>query len=233
MAGSGSSGKTTIVSVPVTGGGSALADNALVMRGVTAGTDLGLAIRATSAGADTLGRILGPHATALDSVVAGTTWTYREVELLDCVYTEMVEYDQTDTMAVASTSGTTVTVTSLEDNIDTGWLYAVSGTGIGKLAFLTASASGSATSKTATAWDSTTTLIKIVPICHKIVKLNSAATKIGTDAGAGSFTCFVWETWFEAKGYSLQQLNPTLHDNLTLTQARFYARLSIRSNAGR
>lgn len=228
-----SSGITKIVSVPVTGKATAIASGALLMRGVTADTDLGLVILASGAGADALGRILGPHAVANDSVVAGTTWTYREVELLDDTYLEEFEYDQSDTMAVASTATTTVTVTSLEDNIDTGWLYAVSGTGIGKLAFLTASASGSATSKTATGWDSTTTLIKIVPICHKLIKLNTAATKIGTDAAAGSYTCFVFETWFEAKGWSKQQLNPTIHDNLTLTNPRFYARLAIRSNAGR
>lgn len=235
MAGSGSSGKTNIVSVPITGSGSAVADGTMMMRGVTADTDLGLVIPISGAGANALGRLLGAHATANDSLVAGTTWTYREIELLDCIYTEMVEYDQADTMAVASTSGTNITITSLENNIDTGWLYAVSGTGAGKLAFLTASASGSATSLTATGWDSTTAVIKIVPIMHGLVKYSNTTrgTKIGTDAAAGSGAVRVWETWFEAKGISLQQLDPTKHDNLTLINARFYARLSITGNAGR
>lgn len=226
-------GRTRTVKMPVTGSGTAIVDAALLMRGVTAGTDLGLVILATGAGADTVGYLKGAHAVAADSVVAGTLWTYREIEIPDSIELQELEYSQADTMAVASTSGTTVTVTSLEDNIDTGWLYAVSGTGAGKLAFLTASAAGSATSKTATGWDSTTTLIKIVPICHKIVKLNTAGTKIGTDAAAGSYTVFVFETWFQAKGYSKQLLDPTKHDDLTLTNARFFARLAIRANAGR
>lgn len=223
-----------IIKVPIYGAGADISQGALIMLGATADTDLGLAIKGASAATNSIGCLVGLHDYSVvgDSLVAGTSWVYADVELNDQYTPLWVEYDKTDTMAVASTSGTTVTVTSLEDNIDTSWLYAVSGTGAGKLAFLTASASGSATSKTATSWDSTTTLIKILRFGHGLAKLNTAATAIGTDAAAGSWTVCVLETYFQADGYPLQLLDPTKHDNLTLTNARFFAKLVARDTAG-
>ena len=227
---------SSFVKMPVYGAGAVLNDGTLLMRGVTAETDLGTVIAATSAIADTVGFLKGDHPVASDAVVAGTTWVYSEVELPSHVQLLHLEYDQVDDMDVASTSGTTVTITSLEDNIDTGWLYAVSGTGSGLLAYIATSASGSCVTKTATGWDSTTDVIKILPICHKLAKLTAASTtvetRLGTDAAAGSAPVFVYETWFQANGYPKQLLNPTLHDNLTLTGARFWARLAITASAG-
>ncbi len=222
------------IEVPIYGGAADIAQGALIMPGVTAGTDLGLAITASGAAADSIGALVALHDYSVvgDSSVLGTSWVYGRVELNDQYTPFNVEYDQSDTAAVASTAGTTVTITSLEDNIDTSWLYAVSGTGAGKLAFLTASASGSATSKTATGWDSTTTVIKILRIFHQLAKLNTAATKIGTDAAAGSWTVCILENMFEANGYPLQRLDPTKHDNLTLANPRFYANLLVRNTAG-
>lgn len=225
-----------ICKVPFTGKGTAQVLGAGVMLGATADTDLGLAIPAASGGADFLGTLRGAHAVAGDSTVTGTICTYREIELSDQYTPLWVEYDQTDTMAVASTSTTTVTITSLEDNIDGSWLYAVSGTGAGRLAFLTASASGSATSKTATGWDSTTVVIKILRFGHQLAKLNTAATKIGTDAAAGSWTVCILETYFDAPGNGImgQLLDPTIHDNLLLSTSgvRFYTKLLVRNTAG-
>lgn len=223
-----------VVQVPIYAASGTISQGALIMPGVTADTDLGLFIVGTGAAADSLGCLTSKYTYSATNVsnVAGTLWTDVEVELHDQYTPVWVEFDQADTMAVASTSTTTVTITSLEDNIDTSWLYAVSGTGIGKLAFLTASASGSATSKTATSWDNTTTVIKILRLGHPLAKLNSTADKIGTDAAAGSWTVYVLETWFEAQGYPLQRLNPTKHDNLTLTSPRFYAKVLVRNTAG-
>lgn len=212
-----------------------IADGALIMPGVSAGTDLGLFIVSDATGADSLGVLLGSfdYSERGSSSVAGTSWVDDvEVELHDQYQPVWVEYDQADTAAVASNSGTTLTITSLEDNIDTSWIYAVGGTGAGELSFLTASASGSATQKTAMGWSSDTTVIKILRLGHQVVKLNSAATKIGTDAAAGTWGVFVLENWFEAQGYPLQRLNPTKHDNLTLTNPRFYAKVLVRNTAG-
>lgn len=204
---------------------------AIVIAGATADTNLGLAIVGVTANTDSIGTLRGKYtySTTNTSNLVGTQWILVEVELLDQINLVEVEYDQTDTMAVASTSTTTVTVTSLEDNIDESWLYAVSGTGAGKLAFVTASASGSCTTKTATGWDSTTVLIKILRFAHTLVKINAAADKIGTDAAAGSWKVFVLENWVDSPTTGKVQLDPTKHDNLTLTNPRFYSKLAVRN----
>lgn len=223
-----------IVRVPILAASGVINQGALIMPGVTADTDLGLFILATGAAADNIGMLRSKYTYSSTNVsnLVGTQWVEVEVELNDQYTPVECEYDQTDTMAVASTSGTTVTVTSLEDNIDLSWLYAVTGTGAGKLAFLTASASGSATSKTATSWDSTTTLIKILRLGHQLVKINATGDKIGTDAAAGSLTVAIMENWFEAAGFPKQRLDPTKHDNLTLTNPRFYTKMFLRNTFG-
>lgn len=225
-----------IVKVPLYGAAADIADGALIMPGSTAETDLGLFIVATNsaAGADALGVLRGTHDYSVvgDSAVAGTSWVWGEVQLCDQYTPIWVEYDQSDTAAVASTSSTTVTITSLEDNIDTSYLVKTDGAGTCETAFLTASASGSATSKTATGWSAADTVIKVLRLGHQVAKLNTGATKIGTDAGAGSWTVFVLENWFKADGYPLTMLDPTKHDNLSLTGASFYAKIIARNTAG-
>lgn len=222
-----------VVKVPLYGGAADIADGALIMPGATADTNLGLFIVGASTGPDALGTLRGLHDYSVvgDSNVNGTSWVYGTVELCDRYQPLEVEYDQSDTMAVASNSGTTLTITSLEDNIDTSWIY---NTTKKELAFLTASASGSATQKTAMGWEANDTCIKILRLGHQVAKLNSAATKIGTDAAAGTWTVMIMENWFEdmAGGYSPQMLNPTLHDNLTLVSPRFWSVLLVRNTAG-
>lgn len=220
---------------PIKHGGTTIRAGAALMPGVTAETDLGALILMTSAGADTMGFLKGAFlSTETDTNVAGTAWSLREVEPCAPFATVEAEYDQADTMAVASTSGTTVTITSLEDNIDTSWLYSVTGTQAGKLAFLATSASGSAVSKTATAWDSTTTVIKILRLFHQLAKINSTADKIGTDAAAGSWTVAILNN-FGHKGSDRFYLDPTKHDNMTGLNAtglatKFFAELLVRNS---
>ena len=225
-----------IVKVPLYGAAADIADGALIMPGVTAETDLGLFIVGTNtaAGVDALGVLQGLHDYSVvgDSATAGTSWVFGDVELCDQYQPVWIEYDQSDTAAVASTSSTTVTITSLEDNIDTSYLVKTDGAGTCHTAYLTASASGSASSKTATGWAAADTVIKVLRLGHQVAKLNTAADKIGTDAAAGTWTVFVLENWFEAAGYPLQQLDPTKHDNLSLTKARFYAKILVRNTAG-
>ncbi len=218
-----------IVEVPILASGSTIADGALIMLGATADTDLGLAIIGASAGTDALGILQGTCTVAETAAVAGTAWNYKKIELLDRYAVVEVEYDQTDTMAVASTSTTTVTVTSLEDNIDGSWLYS---TVTKTLFFLTASASGSATTKTASGWTSADTLIKILRFGHPLAKLNTAGTKIGTDAAAGSWTVTILENWFEDVDRAPVRLDPTKHNGITLTSPRFWSKLLVRNTAG-
>jgi hypothetical protein len=81
-------------------------------------------------------------------------------------------------------------------------------------------------------WTAADTCIKILRLGHQLVKINTNADKIGSDAAVGSWTVCILENWFEADGYPLQMLNPVKHDALTLTGARFYAKLLARNTAG-
>lgn len=230
------------VRMPVTGGGTAIVTGASIMPGVTQGTNLGLMIVSTGAAANMVGLLKGAHTVATDSVQTGTLWTYRTIELLTPVPFAEVEYSQAsaDTLSVTSVATTTVTITSLENNADTGWLYAVSGTGAGTLAFCSAINGGTATTKTATGWDSTTKVIHIFRVGHGTATLNTAATAFKTQAAAGSWTIFNWENYIDAPhaGITRTLLDPTKHDNLSLiitgnnARPRFFSRITLRSNAG-
>lgn len=222
-----------IVKVPIYAGTSNINKGAAIMPGVTADQDISLFIPTTVAGADTIGNLCDKYvyATLGSSAIGGTTYVLREVELHDAYKFVEIEYDKTDTLAVASVSGTTVTITSLTADIDGTWLYAVSGTGAGLLAYCVSTAAGSCVTKTATAWDSTTVLIKIMRLGHQLVKINTAADKIGSDAGDGSWTVAVLENWLERNGTRVL-LDPTKHDNISDTNAKFFSTILVRNTFG-
>lgn len=219
------------VKLPLYGGAADIVDGALIVPGETAETNLGVFIKSAADGENAIGTLRGLHDYSVvgDSSVAGTSWVYGTVELAARYAPLRVDYDLTDTMAVASTSGTTVTITSLEDNIDTSWLYStVSKT----LFFVATSASGSCVTKTATGWTSADTVIKILRLGHELAKLNSNCDKIGTDAAAGSWTVFVLENWFEDVNRGPERLDPTKHNGITLISPRFWSVLLPRNVAG-
>lgn len=102
-------------------------------------------------------------------------------------------YDQTDaaSCSTAITASTTWTITSLEDNIDGGWLFTTNqadanATYVGLIRYLTASASGSCTVDSAVTVDTSTDYVKVLPIGHRITALNAEATGLTTTAAAGS-----------------------------------------------
>jgi len=213
-------------------------DGALMMRGVTGGTNTGLAIIASGACADSIGVMDG----LFDYSVRGTSVTGASYVManLSPVFNENIlslQYDTTDTMALASDQSTkTITITSLEDDIDNGFLYFVSGTAIGQLRFIATSASGSCTVLTATSPEADTadTCIKILPIFHPLAKLNTAGTKLGTDAAAGSWTVCVLENLISRNNSGKEIMDPVKHelDNLDHANVAFYSRLIVRNTAG-
>lgn len=213
---------------PVYGAGADIVEGAVVMRGATPGTNGGQLIVGVSALVDVVGVLaeLHDYSVSGDSLIAGTAWVYRKV-IINPFAVYRAQYDSTDTMAVASTSTTTVTVTSLEDNIDAGWLLGNDG----QLQFLTASAAGSATSKSASGWTSANTLLKIVPVFHQLIKINTAADKIGTDAAAGAGEVANLDNWVQARGIPLQRLDPTKHSGLTLTDPKIFSDIVFRNHA--
>lgn len=241
-------GTLRVVKIPITGAGTVIADETLIMAGASQGTNIGLGIPyASGTPANIFGKLLGASVVANDSVQTGITWTFGEVELLDDVKLVEMEYSvaTADLLAVTSVSGTTITITSLENSADCGWMYAVSGTGAGLLAFCTAINGGTATSKTATGWDSTTKVVRIHRIGHGLIALN-ASSQIKTTAAAGSFTAVVYENYidFQGNGISKVLLDPTKHDNLQLVPStagvlasnlkpKFTSRVVIKNIAGR
>lgn len=100
-------------------------------------------------------------------------------------------YDQEDAVSVTSAStSTTLTITSLEDNIDGGWIYTTdqtdsAATYAGSLRYISASASGSCTI-TALTVDTSSDVIKVLPIGHRLVGLNAEATGLTSTAAASS-----------------------------------------------
>lgn len=209
---------------PVKNTAALVKSGSLLMPGVTAETDLGVLIPATSDCADSIG-ILQADILAADTnlLVAGTAWLVKEVVPVAPMRIIRCAYDTSDTMAVASTSTTTVTITSLEDNIDTSYLYAVSGTGIGSLAYVAQSSSGSCVTKTATGWDSTTTAIKILRLFHKLAKINSTSDKIGTDAAAGTWKIDILQNYIQRGGITsiLCPTAPQIGTNAAASSAVF------------
>ena len=226
---------------PVYSAASAIKKGSLLIPGVTADTDLGLLKLATAAGTGSVGFLDKAIAAAdTDSSVLGTGWNLQDVELIHPFYVTDVEYDQSTTMAVASNSSTTLTVTSLEDNIDTSWVYATTGTKAGYLSFLVSSAAGSATEKTAMGFSTDTTLIKILRLFHRVAYLNSTFDKIGTQAAAGSWTTRILGNKFKVNG-RWSHLDPRYHDNTqvvpfnsgntaSLIPVKFFAEVAVLSS---
>ncbi len=222
--------------LPVRHGGTTRNIGTLLMPGVTAETDDGVLITGATAVADAFGILKSQLASSVtDTDADGTAWNVRPVELLWAARVIRCEYDLTDTLVTASSSGTTITITSLEDNIDSGWIYIVAGDAIGQLVYLVTSASGSAVSKTALSpvAAGTDTAIKILPLFHQLAKINSTADKIGTDAAVGSWTILVIQNWIRRVG-TLEALDPTKHENTGLNSdgsLKFFADLAVRNTA--
>jgi len=229
-------GSPIIRDLPVFGAAANINEGAVVIRGATPGTDQPFAILGAGALADVLGVMAELHTNTVsgdDSNVGGTNYTRKKVIINPFAVFE-AEYDQADTMAVASTSSTTVTITSIEDNIDGGYVYAVGGTGAGRLAFITAADGSTVTTKEATGWDSTTTLIKILPLFHQVAKFNSTQDKIGTDAAAGSAAITILENYIESDSIAKVTMNPVSHSGLTglnSVNVKFSAEVIFRNHA--
>lgn len=224
--------------LPVSGGGSAISSGALLKRGATPASDNGMLIPATGSSAtpDIIGILRGPHATADDTLINGTVFTTKPVDILVPYRIVRAEYSVASGDLITCTQAvttTTMTVTSLEDDIDSAFLYVVSGTGAGQLVYLTASASGSCTLKAAfgTSLDTTSKFIKILPRFHQLGSWTSDGTKLSSQAAAGATKIIVIDSFIVRNGHE-QQLNPVVHSGLTglnsLASLKFEANIAIR-----
>jgi hypothetical protein len=209
------------INLPVSGGGTALVRGALLKRGPTPGTNNGTLVLASTnaANPDTLAILRENHATADDTLVDGTVFKTHPCDIIVPGRIVRIEYSKDaadDIEATQAVSTTTITLASLEDNIDAAFLYVVAGTGIGQTNYLTASAAGSATLKAAfgTSLDTTSRLIKILPRFHQLASLTADGTKLSSQAAAGQWPVIVLDTIIVRNGNE-QQMSPVTHAALT------------------
>ncbi len=226
------------LNVPIYGAGASIEKGALVKRGATPATDNGMAVKASGASAipDILGILTAGlnYASEGETLIDGSKFVVKPVELVNPVRAVRIEYDKSSMITCTqAVSTTTLTLTSLEDNIDAAFLYVAEGLGIGQTNYLVASAAGSATLKAGfgTNLDTTSKLLKILPRFHQIFSLNSAGTKLASQAAAGAVNGIVLDSFIERNG-RLEALDPTKHAALTklnsLSSIRFYADVLIR-----
>lgn len=205
------------IKIPVSGGGSALSRGAMLQRGATPGTNNGMAILAAgnNANPDILGILQEAHLAANDTNIGGTIFTTHPVDLVSHFRVVRAEYSLAPADLIACTSavgGTSLAVTSLEDDIDAAFIYVVSGTGAGQTNYLTASSAGNGTLKAAFAsgLDTTSRFIKILPRFHQLASFTSDGIKLSSQAAAGQTPVIVLDTWM-VKGGNEIQMSPVDH----------------------
>ena len=227
------------INCPVSGLGTALVAGALLKRGATPATENGMLIAATASAAhpDTFGILREANAVADDTDVPGTIFKTHPVDILNPGRIVRISYSvlTADIITVTqAVSTTTITLAALEDDIDAGFLYVVSGTGAGQTNFLTASASGAATLKAAfgTNLDTTSRLIKILPRFHQFGALSADGTSLRSQAGAGLTPIIVIDSHI-IRNDGIKQLNPVTDSALvglnSLATVRFEADIMFRN----
>lgn len=209
--------------MPIYGAGADIPADSLVKRGATPATNNGMLIahNGSSAAVDLVGILecLHDYSVVGDSLMNGTAWVEQPVELIDSPNIITIEFDISAANAISCTeavNSTTMTVTSLENDIDGAFIYVVSGVGAGQTNYLTASASGSCTLKAAfgTSLDTSSKFIKILPRFHKLLSLSSDGVKLASQAAAGSLAGAILDIRIQRGGQS-ESLNPTKHDAIT------------------
>lgn len=216
-------GPARIEKFPIDAASTAIVAGALMTIGITAETDKGCAIISGAAAADAMGVMVAAFAVADNSTPEdGLVNTRREIELLQPGDQLEAEYSQAqaDALAVTSASGATITISSLEDNIDGfGWLYATEGPGAGHLGYIKQSDAGSCVLKSApaTAFTSATYVIKIFGLGQTLGFLNSTRDKLATQAAVGTARiAFLFSEVSYTGSGGWERLDPTKHDGLNL-----------------
>lgn len=208
--------------VPIFGNGADILRGALLKRTTAPGTSGGALVLAggTSAIADSVAILeeLHDYSVSGDNAINGSLFVTRQVELLVPARIIHIEYSLASGDLITCTqavNSTTMTVTSLEDDIDAGSIYVAAGTGIGQTNFITAATAGACTLKAAftTSLDTTSKFVKILPRFHKLLGLTADGTKLTSVAAAGAVAGFVLDSFIDTPiaGGGETQLDPTKH----------------------
>lgn len=224
--------------LPIYAAAAALSEGQLVVPGTTADQDKGVYMIAAGAGSTVPADIVGLVGAAVaaasrtdanpDGGSSATFGTLARVNLVKPGDLICAEYDLTSQVDVASYSAPAVTITSMQDAYDGGWIYfpddATAGTeaGVGQLGYAEASASQTFTCRDSftTAPDSTTDAVLILPIGALLVAITAGGLKLATYAANTNYvTLFaVIKNEFTYRGKSgWVQMQPQLHSNLQLS----------------
>mgnify|MGYP001594700429 CR=1 FL=1 len=209
------------ISAPVSGLGTALVAGAALKRGATPATENGMLIAATASAAhpDTFGILREAHAVADDTDLPGTIFKTHPVELFNPGRVVRIRYSVLTADIISASEAvttTTFTLTSVEDDIDAGFWYVVSGAGIGQTNFIVGSNSTTTTLKAAftTNLDTTSRLIKILPRFHLFGALNADGTALRSQRGVGAWPIVVLDSYIIRPDHE-KQLNPVNDSALT------------------
>lgn len=213
------SSKSRIVKVAIDSGGTDIVKGALLTMGVTAASNMGAFIISGAAAADAFGIILQQHRNSVEvdsTIEDGVLRSMADVEMLMPGDMVAVDYDLTDTVALASGSTTTGIVTGSDE--ETGcWHYFTAGSGIGQLAYIKSYSGDTATYKSALTTDPSSSspfLIRILAPGRTLAKLTTDRSKFGTDAADGTTDFLVIRNEFSINGQDWTELDYTKHHNL-------------------
>lgn len=231
-------GQPVVQDMTVRHGATTVSVGALLVKGATPGTNNGMLIVSGAAVTDGVGVLLEELlSTVTDSNIDATVDVRRRVQILPPGGVLLAEYSQAaaDDVAVTSSSGTTITVGSLEDDIDGGWVYVINSTNSNRqLRVLTASASGSATMKSAlgTNLTSADSIVKVCPRLHQLLVITTAATQLATTAAAGTARLTVLENYIQdLPGIPFRPLDPVSDSPRTLTaQGKLFSDVTINNH---
>lgn len=243
-----SGGQTFIKKLPLYGGGTAIAVDCGVMKGVTGGTNDGFYIVGAPAYAGFAGVTAQPDTdgavSGADTKEDGTAYKrYRVIVNPDAVWRAEHSDPVTAAIAVASTSGATagatITITSLFNHIGGSWLWAnfTGVLGAGEIQYITNdNNTGSAIIKSAqsTAWTNATKVAIINRLGIILTDLDTACLKIKNPVGTPSGKVITFENYIQQKPNArIEVLDPTKHSGVPLdnTFAKMFSDIIFQNHA--
>ena len=208
----------------VYGAAADIVEGAVVMPGVTEGTDQSSVIVGSGAAADAVGlmaelhdySVSGDHDPGAGTIFGAAT---RKVIPFLPGCEVAAEINQSTVLDVATVSAANHTITSIENDIGGGWMYVVSGTGLGQFFFILTEATDVLALKSTpgtTLVAGTSKVIVTRPKFWQKHTLASAADKIVTSTSAGSLTWVLLRTEIKFDGEEgWIEADPTKHNALT------------------
>ena len=228
-----------VLRLPVYAAATGISEGTLLIPGVTADQDMGVLIPAPGAGTNIATKAVGIANRTIanadrtdadpDGGASATFGTLEPVALIKPGDLLCIEYNQAVDINVASYSAPTVTITSLQDAFDGGWVFIndTSGeTGRGQLGYCEVGASGTVGVRDnfTTAPDSTSDVIMVVPAGRLLVARSAVSatvpTMLNTYAASTNyvtlFSIIKNEMTYQGKN-GWVQMQPQLHSNLQLS----------------